>query len=247
MTAKTLNIKALARDRAAGPNRLVVEVPGFPQGGFPPPQSAWEPLLAGEAMGWGYPVFWSRSDILALMREEAEYRQRSDSWSERCWFLVGRIVRDPSGRLFGAIHKCLPAVDVRSSASSFEFGPDTWATLQAEKSPEELTLGWVHSHSIHTLRRMERDIGEKHHPTEEQAEPYRKSASGLFLSVQDIESALKRGFNGPYQLTCVLDSDLCVMDRTQTPLGEVLGVWGWFEAKLYRRSIHIIKDGQLRI
>jgi len=244
MATKTLTIRVMAGDRHPEPDLLVVEVPSFPRGGFPPPGKSWEPLLEGDGMGWGYPVFWKQSDLLALMCEEADYRLKSSQWSERCWFLVGKIVRDPSGSLWGAIHKCIPSVDVRSSASSFEFGPDTWAALQAEKGPEELTLGWLHSHSIGFLRKTERDIGGKHYTPEEPAESQGRVASGLFLSLQDIESALKRGFNGPYQLTCILDSDVCTPDRSGISLGEVLGVWGWFGANLCRRSIHMIKDAE---
>jgi hypothetical protein len=247
MAMEKLNIRAVAGDSPADTDRLVVRVPRFPRGDSPPPDRAWAPLLAGEYFKWGYPVYWEESDILALVRDEAEYRLNCDPWMERCWFLVGRIVRDRSGLLWGKIHKCLPALGVRSSASSFEFGPDTWATLQAEKGPEEVTLGWIHSHSIDFLRKMENDLSQQNHYREDQAGPSGMGrATGLFLSAQDIESALKRGFNGPYQLTCVLDSDVCSPDRSGTALGQVLGVWGWFGAKLCRRSIHIIKDGESR-
>jgi hypothetical protein len=45
----------------------------------------------------------------------------------------------------------------------------------------------------------------------------------------------------PHHLTCVLDSDACLKSG-ETPLSEVLGVWGWAGLRLQRRSIHIVRE-----
>jgi hypothetical protein len=226
--------------------KLAVEVPRFPSGPFCPPKEDWKPLYLEQDIEGDFPVFWQESDMWTLIRDEARYRLESvPHWLERCWFLPGTIVRDPAGHLWGMIRKALPAADLISTPSSFEFGAETWAKLREEMEENELTLGWVHSHSLEFLRASEEVLpGEGISPRQRAGRAPEKSrkTSGLFLSTFDTDSALKRGFNAPYQLTFVLDSDACVLPEEKISLQEALGVWGWFRGNLCRRSIHVIKD-----
>jgi hypothetical protein len=239
-----MNLKIQPLQHEPVREKLVVEVPRFPPGPFAPPKEAWEPLCPGEDFEGDYPVFWEESSLRALIGDEARFRSESGPhWTERCWFLLGTIVRDPAGCLYGTIRKAIPAADTRATASAFEFGPETWAKLGEEMKDDELTLGWVHSHSVQFLQEEDEDFMDERPPQLQGAGRTREKEgkeSGLFLSREDIDSALKRGFNAPYQLTVILDSDVCLRPAHHIPLREAVGVWGWFQGRLSRRSIYVL-------
>jgi hypothetical protein len=147
-------------------------------------------------------------------------------------------------------------LDLISTSSSFEFSAETWTKLRAEVDEErEMVLGWLHTHSLEFIQRNGDDAagetpGPDHWP-EAQDDSTREGKkqrlhSGLFISALDLESALKRGFGAAYHLTCVLDSDACTkVEKGDINLREILGVWGWHEGMLRRRSIQIIQDGDV--
>jgi hypothetical protein len=116
-----------------------------------------------------------------------------------------------------------------------------------------MLLGWVHTHSLNYLRKKghsaKAEFPAQHciQRSQELSDDTEcncltQISSGLFLSQMDIESAMKRGFNAAYQLTCILDSDACLGVTENYHLGDIFGVWGYVENSLHQRSIHIIKD-----
>jgi hypothetical protein len=241
-----MNLKIQPLQREPVREKLVLEVPRFSPGPFALPKEAWEPLFPVKDFEGDFPVFWEESDLRVLIGDENRFRSESGPyWVERCWFLPGAIVRDPAGCLYGMIRKAIPAADTRATSSAFEFGPETWAKLREEMKDGELMLGWVHSHSVQFLRGEEEESPGERPPRRDgagRAGEKEEKESGLFLSGMDTDSALKRGFNAPYHLTVILDSDVCLRPPHHIPLEEAVGVWGWFQGRLCRRSIYVIKE-----
>lgn len=233
---------------------LTTEVPNFPFGSPPPARALSEALSAQYDFEADLSIFCPEFLITGLRQDEARFRERHAEWFERAWFLHGHIRRAPSGELWAMITRILKARNLEIvSAAGFEFSPETWMNQRAEaERAGEILLGWVHSHSMHHLARVTRAGREQlaapefsrdgRDPLKQNSTHNRGSSSGLFLSTQDVESANRFGFSAAYQVTCVLDSDACI--RPEAGLGEVLGVWGWYEGSLCRRGIDIVKRSQ---
>ena len=219
---------------------LSLKVTVFPPGPFQPHRDQWEPLHASFDNKSDLPVYWKRHHILNCVQDEAAFRaEHGRTWFERCWFLSGRLRREPSGHLYAVVARSLPAAHVISSSTSFRFTPETW--LEHRKKTEgagELLLGWLHTHSIDSIRSACKKLEKGSQPGSEAKESPCKS--GLFLSQEDITSALRYGFSGAFQLTCVLDSDACVVQQADITLSRVLGVWGWSAGLLRQRSVNVI-------
>ncbi|RJR29419.1 MAG: hypothetical protein C4576_35440 [Desulfobacteraceae bacterium] len=169
-----------------------------------------------------------------ILDEESYRRDHPEDWVERCWFLLGNLVRDAEAEVWGSIVEIAPARHVEATAWSFEFTAETWPCHREElRKSGTILMGWVHTHSLHFLS------GGKSPEDGEQAEGTR---SGLFLSSFDVRAASKLGFSAPHHLTCVLDSDECLRGSTDRDLQKVLGVWGWSGVGLTKRNIHIVGD-----
>jgi hypothetical protein len=223
---------------------LSVKVPVFPPGPFQPGRDEWKPLHAAFDQELDLPIFWKKSQILNCVKDEAIFRAVHDkSWFERCWLLTGKVIRDPEGHLYAVVSRSVPAAHVISSCSSFEFTAETW--LEHRKETEgtgELLLGWMHTHSLSSCKKSFSGESLKNGSEPSSDGKDLPVKSGLFLSEEDITSARKYGFNGPWQVTCVLDSDACVGQQQGVSLREVLGAWGWCAGFLRRRSVNVIKD-----
>jgi hypothetical protein len=258
MSAFTFSITPVDSEPMPGEARdgLRVQVPEFVLGPYPPEFWICEPLLTDTQEGNSIPFFAEASLIRnSLVNDEVEFRQSHlDDWYERCWFIVGNVIRNPSGKLWGHIQRIIEARNIASSCFSFAFGPDTWRMLYEEIDyPNEIVLGWVHTHSLDYLR-QDRDVASAELPArrgdqctcevpqDNSGNEFMDLSDGLFLSEMDIESATTRGFNAAYQLTCVVDSDACAAAEDNSKLGDMFGVWGYVDTILNRRSINIIKD-----
>ena len=237
---------------AEGPDEeegLRFTVPQFPAG-EPPPQEACRPLLPEVGDPEDLPVFWSEGLVRRVVKNEKGYRRKhSQHWRERCWLLAGSVRRAADGSLWGLIERILPARNLTATAGSFEFSPLTWSSfVQNLEARGQIGMGWLHTHSLKFLAEMpdEMEKGQNSAGGEktliDPAKRARRTRSGLFLSGIDVFSAWKRGFGMPHHLTCVLDSDACLKSGRETPLSEVLGVWGWAGLRLQRRSIHIVRE-----
>lgn len=224
-------------------------VPQFPAG-EPPPQESCRPLLLDVGDPEDLPVFCGERLIRRMVKNEKGYRRKhSEYWKERCWFFAGNVRRAPDGHLWGSIERILPARHLTATAGSFEFSPLTWSSfVQNLEAGGQISMGWLHTHSLKFLAEMPDEIEKEQSLTGSEAalvdpvERVTRIMSGLFLSSTDVLSAWKRGFGMPYHLTCVLDSDACLKSDRESPLAEVLGVWGWGGLRLRRRSIHIVRD-----
>jgi hypothetical protein len=227
--------------------RLTVEVPRFAPGGSPPPAGCWKPLLPERHYESDLPVYWRESLLRALVRNEQRFRlQHAADWVERCWFLQGMLARGPGGEIWGRVTRIVPARELRASAASFEFTPETWSGQIGQlEANGGVMLGWIHTHSLHFLARVgeeaAREVPAAVDERDDGPQEGKQLRSGLFLSLHDIHSASRRGFGAPYHLTCVLDSDACV-NPEPVGLGRILGVWGWYEGRLCRRSLHVVKE-----
>jgi hypothetical protein len=227
---------------------LRFEVPTFPAG-EPPPQGSCRPLLPDVGDPEDLPVFCGERLIRRLVKNERGYRRKhSQHWVERCWFLAGSVRRAADGSLWGLIERILQAQNLTATAGSFEFSPLTWSSfVQNLEARGQIGMGWLHTHSLKFLAEMpgelekEQSLSGSEKAMVDPAERVTRITSGLFLSSTDVLSAWKRGFGMPHHLTCVMDSDACLKSGRETPLSEVLGVWGWAGLRLRRRSIHIVQ------
>jgi len=227
------------------PDCLEIEVPAFCRGPYPPAEDARFSLFPIGEEDWDLPVYVMEQTLREIIQDEVHFRrQHGDDWYERCWFPVGSISRDPDGNLWSMVHRFVRARNLDATPAFFAFGPDTWAVLRNEiiETGEEL-LGWIHTHSVKFLLSKawkeacrEPSVNETHagqlNPS---GADFSEHASGLFLSTTDIQSAL----DAAHQITCILDSDACLKSESDD-LSEVIGVWGWHEGYLKRRSIHVV-------
>jgi hypothetical protein len=144
------------------------------------------------------------------------------------------------------VTRILPARELQATAASFEFTPETWSGQMRElEANGGMMLGWVHTHSVEFLARLGKEAASEVPAAtaerDDAPQEGKQLRSGLFLSLHDMDSASRRGFGAPYHLTCVLDSDACV-NPEPVGLGRILGVWGWHENRLCRRSVHVVKN-----
>ena len=228
---------------------LTIAVPRFGRGSHRPPVETCTALLEEGHVGDELPIYCRETLIRDLAQDEADFRRtRAADWNERCWFLSGAITREPCGRLWGSIERIVPARSVRATAGSFEFSAATWSDFYRDLAARnELLMGWLHTHSLAYLSEKKDDAVERQKPGSSAGNTgpggcVRKKVSGLFLSGIDRESARRRGFNGPFHITAVLDSDVCARSAAGSDLGELLGVWGWYGLRLARRSLYIVHN-----
>jgi hypothetical protein len=228
---------------------LTIAVPCFGRGIHPPPAAICTALLPEGHAGDDLPIYCRETLIRDVAQDEADFRRtQAADWRERCWFLSGTVAREPCGRLWGSIERIVPARRVRATAGSFEFSAETWSDFYRDpKARGEVLMGWLHTHSLAHLEEKADGSAEHWKPgaSAGNAGPdgnTRKKMSGLFLSGIDRDSARRRGFNGPHHITAVLDSDVCVLNKAGSDLGEMLGVWGWFGLRLARRSLYIVHN-----
>jgi proteasome lid subunit RPN8/RPN11 len=234
---------------------LEVLIPKFESGPYPPSMRRCVPLCPAYDRKSDLPFYVTESLIRkALIEDEARFRREHPiDWHERCWFILGKILRDPDGKLWGNIQRIIPACHLETSYAFFEFSPETWMVLREEiRKSRELVLGWVHTHSVTFLNQMGRkallempaqaiDTVSKDMVCQTEAKRSANISSGLFLSTTDTESAMKRGFNAAYQLTCILDSDAIEIANEKNRLDRAIGVWGYFENTLRPSSFYIIR------
>jgi hypothetical protein len=254
----TLNFSLQPLNNAKPSEELDILIPKFDPGPFPPPARICEPLWP-EPVDKSWIPFYANESLIrySLIEDEAEFRRRHlEDWYERCWFVLGKVMRDPAGNVWGSIRRFVAAQYLYASCSYFEFNPETWRALHSKlEITKEMLLGWVHTHSLEMLRRLGRKAASEFpsqqstsetqdSPESTDGEILLKISSGLFLSQMDIDSAMKLGFNAAYQLTCILDSDTCAAAEDNSKLCDMFGVWGYVDTILKRRSIHIIRDRQ---
>jgi|GEM_PF-4524779 len=240
------------------PQNLSIHVPAFDPGPYPPEAGKGMILSPENEVASDLPCFMPEALLTqSLIADEVRFRKEHPlDWHERCWFLLGDVVRDPTGSLWSMVRQVMPARLLGSSRAYFEFSPQTWTDVRRFlEMTGGFVLGWIHTHSLNFIHPS--DAGEpEQHPILEicfdangqiygnlATLSYQKRSSGLFLSAIDCESARNRGFGGGHQLTCILDSDACVFMENDGDLSKVFGVWGWRDCILKRRSIYIIKDG----
>jgi len=238
---------------------LVVKVPVFPRGSYPAAAEHCLVMAPQYSRDTDIPVYMYKSIILDLASDESYYRHAhpNNDWKERCWLMLGKILRDDKKKLFLVVKRVIAALNVNASASFFEFSPATWREIKKEIEPttEEIILGWIHTHSVKILIENASTNTTRHSDNEQlqtiQASPAAecekfKASSGLFLSATDVASAF-RNFGAPFQLQCILDSDLCMKKGNKVKdgeIGEIFGVWGWLDGGgvLCRRSLFVIGD-----
>jgi hypothetical protein len=252
----TLNFSLQPLNNAKHSDGLDILIPKFDPGPFAPESRICEPLQHELKVKSWIPFYANESLIRhSLIEDEVEFRRRHvEDWHERCWFVLGKIMRDPAGNVWGSIQRFIVAQYLYASCAYFEFNPETWRALHSElEITKEMLLGWVHTHSLEMLRRLGGEAApefpsrQSHLETQDLPEvPDSKGlleiCSGLFLSQMDIDSATKLGFNAAYQLTCILDSDACAATDSHSKLGDMFAVWGYVDTILKRRSIHIIRE-----
>ena len=136
------------------------------------------------------PPIFIYEDVLQQILDFSETDRRREVGG----FLLGGWHSD--GREYVEIRQFLPAVDARSKAASLTFTHDTWARLNREREerfPEELVLGWQHTHP----------------------------GLGVFLSAYDL-FLHRHYFSQPYQVAMVVDPQRSDLGFFQWRLGEIV-------------------------
>jgi hypothetical protein len=206
--------------------RLSVCIPEFSIGPVPPEVNTCKPLAPEFQHAEDMPVYMDYRLFEDIIRNEKQFRKSAaeKNWTERCWFLVGNVFRNPlEAGLYGMISSLVEAEHLSYMSSAyFELTPMSWIALnnQLEKTNMSL-MGWIHTHSLEIIKKDD------------------DKSSGLFLSQIDYKTALKCGFSGAEQITMVLDSDRTDYDKPQS-LKELFGAWGWRWGFLTRRNIQIV-------
>jgi hypothetical protein len=249
---------AIRGERDGQPEWVTVRVPGYAAWAGAPAEPYTE-LLPSPADDRGMPVYVPRELLAKLVRNEALFaEQAGEAWTERAWFLAGKLGRQ-NGEINARVHALCPALGVQASVADVVFGPQTWVRARQEMDKRGLELlGWVHTHSLERLRQVARSqtagtaataaIATPAPPADSEPAPSDLHAalaelkSGLFLSQTDIDSARRLGFRSPTSLTAVLDADACARagDSSVDEFGSLIGFWGWAYGFLARRSVRLI-------
>lgn len=233
------------------PELLSVQVPAFTNGEAPTPWRELSPALAQlESTRAVLPVHLPEPLLQSLVADEARFSEQVGlAWKERCWFLTGEIFRT-GGDLASVIRQARPALHCRAGPDFLEFTSRTWAEIRAEiRRDDEQLLGWAHPHSVRALARRAEELSRQDETTPSPGSPLSGKTlppgAGLFLSTDDLRSARDRGFRTPWMITMVIDSDCCGQRETDASaaLEQQVGVWGWQNGLLYRRSIRLTEKG----
>lgn len=130
----------------------------------------------------------------AVLDELVDVYSSQDLRRERGAFLLGRCLDAPRPTI--EIQHYLPAAETRSAAASLTFTHDTWSALHreaAEKYPDDIVLGWHHTHP----------------------------GFGVFLSPYDL-FIHRHFFNKPWQVALVVDPRRCEFGFFQWRGGEIV-------------------------
>jgi len=224
------------------PDGLHALVPAFPAGPAMPPGGqlpAAPPFVEpADLLPAGCP--WAL--LQGLAADEARFRRATTEWRERMWFLVGRVSRDPSGMLYASIERAVEAPGLVSTAAAFSCGPLDYSRVVDGLDPGERVMGMCHTHDLGRITDLRPAAGE--------GGATALAVSSLFLSAQDIETALSV-FAAPWHFSIVLASDSLAGDdweerlRTAAGMGRAFAVFGYFDGVLVRRSITLTGASQL--